>query len=95
MCRSLCVFMDRWPRRGLISGIFEVTPECPEGISLCGLCTIIYKELYLRKPARLEERAKDVSQSGSEGQLVKSETPEYGVKTQSNEDDGQMSQHFW
>ena len=34
-------------------------------------------------------------QSGAEGQSVESETPEHGVKTQSNEDDGQMSQHFW
>ena len=56
MYGSLCVFMDRWPRRDLISGIFEVTLECPEDLSLSILVQRPHKELCLQKPARLKEK---------------------------------------
>ena len=59
----------------LISRIFKAPPECPEDLSLSiffSLSILVrrpHKERCLRKPARLEERAKDVSQSGAEKQL--------------------------
>ena len=34
MCGSLCGLVDGWPKRDLISGIFEAEPECPEDFSL-------------------------------------------------------------
>ena len=52
----------------IISGIFEATPECPEDLSLSILAGRPHKELCSRKPAKPEERAKDVSQFEVEGQ---------------------------
>ena len=48
------------------------------------------RERRMKRVSQLGVRPRS-SQSGAEKQSVKSETLEHGVKTQSNEDDGQMS----
>ena len=42
--------------RDLISGIFEMVAERLEDLSLSTLARTPHKELYLQKPARLEEK---------------------------------------
>ena len=98
---SWCLWMDGHGG-DLISSIFEEVPECPEDLSLSILTGRPHKELCLRKPARPEEKdeGQSVRARTPSWESVGSETPkrrvrhlELGRKTQSNEDDGQMSQH--
>ena len=74
----------------LIFSIFEVAPECPEDLSLSILVWRPHKELCLWKPARPEERVKDVSQSRAEGQTFQKlkvglQNGQLGVRLQSME----------
>ena len=92
------VFVDGWLWRDLISVIFEEVPGCPEGFSLSTLVRRSHKQLCknLRDPEEKNEESYS-SRSETRKQSVRSREavcPEYGVKTHSNEDDGQISQYF-
>ena len=82
MCVFVCIHGLVAKEGDLISCIFE------EDLSLSTLVQRPYKELSLQKTVRPEEK--------DEGSYsVRGETSKQSVKTQRNEDDGQMSQHFW
>ena len=75
MCGFFCV--SGWVAKERISGIFEAALECPVSI----LAQRPHKALCPRKPAKPEERAKDVSQSETEGQSVRGEIPKQLVRS--------------
>ena len=82
MCGYVCVYGWVSKEGDLLSGIFEVVPECPEDI----LC-VYWHESHAKSSTHknllvLKKRTKDVSQSRAEGQSVRSETLEHGVKTE-------------
>ena len=72
---SLCVYSWTSDLEEDFISIFEAAPGCLEDVSLSILARGPHKELCMRKPARPEERAKDVSYSEAEGQLVRDEAP--------------------
>ena len=82
VCVGLCLL---WVAGGIIFNIFEVVPECLD-IPLLIFVQRSHKELCQQKPARQEERTKDVVcwewDYGVESQSVGSRT-----KTQSSADD--------
>ena len=56
VCVGLCV---SWVAGGIIFNIFEAVPEFLD-IPLSILARRLFKELYQQKPAKPEERTKDV-----------------------------------
>ena len=68
VCVCVCVFVGGWGA-DLISGIFELGPECPEDLSLAWRPQ---KELCLQKPVRPEEKDEESVRGETQKQPVQS-----------------------